>query len=90
MYFASHQYDNNFFECNQFILICLKRCFTGTRDSILEKPQYFSLNVDESCSEGVYQKTENVSKLFTHSDLCHGGVTLMNCVSLKPFQDLSF
>lgn len=48
IYFASHQYDNNLFECNQFILISLERQFTGTWDAVLGKPQYFSLNIDES------------------------------------------
>lgn len=66
IYFASHQYHNNVFEYNQFIVICLKRWFTGTRDSILGKTQYFSLKVDKSehsessCGEDVDQNLENV------------------------------
>lgn len=66
IYFASHQYNNNFFECNQFNLTCLKRWFTGTRDSFLRKPQYFLLNGEESehpessCAEGVYQKNQKM------------------------------
>lgn len=47
IYFSSHQYDNNLFECNQFIHICLEWQLTGTGDAVLGKPQYFSLNVDE-------------------------------------------
>lgn len=96
IYFSSHQYVKNFFECNQFILIYLKRWFTGTKVSISGKPQYFSLNVDESerpessFAKGVSQKPENVSKLI-HSDLCsHSGLIPLKCISLKLIQKFVF
>lgn len=96
IYFTSHQYGKNYFECNQFILIYLKRWFTGTKVSILGKTQYFSLSVDESeqsessCAKGVSQKPETVSKLI-HSNLCsQSGIIPLKCVSFKLIQNFVF